>query len=141
MATKNKRSLEYGSRRERIKAAKAANAREANIAKLYFNASPSIGNLARAAYHWYNSVPWLGGQNESGLILQTGEAPTPGMRSPRAIIKGLKSISKINAAKMTPAQWTAAQDAAIARAKKLNTPGNPSTTVYKLLEALQEERL
>ena len=33
------------------------------------------------------------------------------------------------------------EDAAIARAKKLNTPGNPSTTVYKLLEALQEERL
>ena len=33
------------------------------------------------------------------------------------------------------------EDAAIARAKKLNTPGNPSTTVYKLLEALREESL
>lgn len=112
---KNKRSLEDGGRRERIKAAKAANAREANIAKQYFNAVPSIGNLARAAYHWYNSIPWLGGQNESGLILQTGEAPTPGMKNPKAIVQSIKNITKANAFKITPAQWTAAQDAAIAR--------------------------
>jgi len=33
------------------------------------------------------------------------------------------------------------EDVAIARAKKLNARGNPSTTVYKLVEALREERL
>lgn len=112
---KNKRSLEYAGKRERANAAKAANARERNIAQQYLNAGPNIINLAKAAYHWYNSVPWLGGQNENGLILQTGEPPAPGIRSPKAIVKGLKFITKTNAAKITPAQWTAAQDAAIAR--------------------------
>lgn len=31
------------------------------------------------------------------------------------------------------------EDIAISRAKKMNTPGNPSTTIYKLIEALREE--
>lgn len=110
-----KRSLEDGGKRERANAAKAANARERNIAQQYLNAGPSIGNLAHAAYHWYNSVPWLGGENESGLIISKGDVPTPGMRNPKAIIKGIKTITKANAAKITPAQWTAAQDAAIVR--------------------------
>lgn len=115
MANKNKRSLENAGKRERANAAKTANARERNIAKHYLNAGPNIINLARAAYHWYNSVPWLGGQNENGLILQTGEAPVPGIRNPKSILKGVSAITKANAAKVTPAQWTAAQDAAIAR--------------------------
>lgn len=113
--TKPKRHLDLRGKSERAVEAKAANKREAEIAKQYFNASPSIGNLARAAYHWYNSVPMLGGQNESGLILQTGEAPNPGMRNPKSILKGVSAITKMNAAKITPAKWTAAQDAAIAR--------------------------
>ena len=87
MATKNKRSLEDGGRRERIKAAKAANAREANIAKHYFNAAPSIGNLARAAYHWYNSVPMLGGKNENGNIYTTGEPPAVGIKNFDKVLK------------------------------------------------------
>lgn len=33
------------------------------------------------------------------------------------------------------------EDAAVARAKKMGTPANPSTTVYKLVEALREESL
>ena len=60
-----KRSLENAGKRERANAAKAANARERNIAKHYLSSGPNIINLARAAYHWYNSVPWLGGQNEN----------------------------------------------------------------------------
>ena len=79
--TKPKRHLDLRGRSERAAKAKAANKREAEIAKQYFNAGPSIGNLARAAYHWYNSVPMLGGQNESGLDLQTGETPIPNYTS------------------------------------------------------------
>lgn len=94
---------------------KQANARERNIAKAYLEAGPNIVNLAKAAYHWYNSVPWLGGKDENGNILVTGEVPTPGMRSPKSIVKGVRTITKANAHKITPKQWTAAQDAAIAR--------------------------
>ena len=137
--TVSKRSLEDGGRRERANAAKAANARERNIAQQYLNVGPSIGNLARAAYHWYNSVPWLGGKNENGNIIITGEAPSPGMRNPKSIVQGVKAITKANASKITPAQWTAAQDAAIARGDmaeaqrlrdlhfEINTPGNVVT--------------
>lgn len=66
---------------------KQANARERNIAKAYLEAGPNIVNLAKAAYHWYNSVPWLGGKDENGNIYVTGEAPTPGMRNPKNIVK------------------------------------------------------
>ena len=55
-----RRSLESAGKRERANAAKAANARERNIAQQYLNAGPNIINLAKAAYHWYNSVPLLG---------------------------------------------------------------------------------
>lgn len=75
-----KRSLEDG-RRERANAAKAANARERNIAQQYLNAGPSIGNLASAVYHWYNSVPMLGGQNENGNIYITGTPPAVGIKN------------------------------------------------------------
>ena len=112
---KNKRSLEDGGKRERANAAKAANARERNIAKNYLNTGPNITNIVRAAYHWYNSVPWLGGQNKNGLIIIKGDVPTPGMKSPKSIVQSIKTITKANASKITPAQWTAAQDAAIAR--------------------------
>ena len=120
-----RRSLEDAGKRERANAAKAANARERNIAKNYLNAGPNIINLAKAAYHWWNSVPMLGGQNENGLIIFEGDVPTPGMRNPKSIVNGIKNaksivqniktITKANASKITPAQWTAAQDAAIAR--------------------------
>lgn len=100
---------------ERANAAKAANARERNIAQQYLNAGPNITNLARAAYHWYKGIPWLGGQDESGNILIKGDVPTPGIRSPKSIVQSIKTITKANASKITPAQWTAAQDAAIAR--------------------------
>lgn len=105
-------------KQQRIQHAKASNTRERNIAKQYFNSGPSIGNLARAAYHWWNSVPGLGGEDESDNIVIGGEAPTPGMRNPKSIVKGVNPAIKIvkeNASKITPAQWTAAQDAAIVR--------------------------
>lgn len=89
-----KRSLEDGGKRERASAAKAANARERNIAQQYLNAGPSIGNLAHAAYHWYNSVPWLGGENESGLIISKGDVPTPGMRNPKDIVNTASYIKR-----------------------------------------------
>ena len=87
MATKNKRSLEDAGKRERANAAKAANTRERNIAKQYLNSDPSIGNLARAAYHWYNSVPMLGGQDESGNIIITGEPPSVGIKNFDKVLK------------------------------------------------------
>ena len=82
-----RRSLENAGKRERANAAKAANARERNIAKHYLNASPSIGNIARAVYHWYNSVPALGGQNENGNIMITGEPPAVGIKNFDKVIK------------------------------------------------------
>ena len=91
--TKPKRSLEDG-KRERANAAKAANARERNIAQQYLNAGPSIGNLARAVYHYWNSVPMLGGQDESGNILITGEAPSPGMKNPKDIVNKASQVKR-----------------------------------------------
>ena len=54
-------------KQQRIDRAKQNNQREAQIARNYFSQTPSIGNLARGVYHWWNSVPALGGQNESGV--------------------------------------------------------------------------
>ena len=54
-------------KQQRIDRAKQNNQREAQIAKNYFSQTPSVGNLARGVYHWWNSVPALGGQNESGV--------------------------------------------------------------------------
>lgn len=93
-----RRSLENAGKHERANAAKAANARERNIAKNYLNAGPNIINLAKAAYHWWNSVPMLGGQNESGLDLQTGVAPDISIKNYTALINYLnkaKSLQKV----------------------------------------------
>lgn len=54
-------------KQQRIDRAKQNNQREAQIARNYFSQTPSIGNLARGVYHWWNSIPVLGGQNESGV--------------------------------------------------------------------------
>ena len=54
-------------KQQRIDRAKQNNQREAQIARNYFSQAPSIGNLARGVYHWWNSVSALGGQNESGV--------------------------------------------------------------------------
>ena len=54
-------------KQQRIDRAKQNNQREAQIARNYFSQAPSIGNLAKGVYHWWNSVPALGGQNESGV--------------------------------------------------------------------------
>lgn len=54
-------------KQQKINSAKQANQREAQISKQYFSQAPSIGNLAKGVYHWWNSIPALGGQNESGV--------------------------------------------------------------------------
>ena len=54
-------------KQQRIDRAKQNNQREAQIARNYFSQAPSIGNLARGVYHWWNSIPAFGGQNESGV--------------------------------------------------------------------------
>ena len=95
--TKPRRYLENRGREEISAKAKAANKREAEIAKQYFNAGPSIGNIVRGAYHWYNSVPMLGGQNESGLELQTGFSPDISIKNYTTLINYLnkaKSLQK-----------------------------------------------
>lgn len=102
-------------KQQRADEQKASNARERQIAKQYLQSQPSISNLYNAFVHWYNSVPFLGGQHETGNVYITGDVPTPTMRNPKSIIQPIKRITKANAAKITPAQWTAAQDAAIAK--------------------------
>lgn len=56
---------------------KTSNVREREIAKQYLQSGPSIQNLYNAFTHWYNSVPFLGGQPETGNEYITGEAPNP----------------------------------------------------------------
>lgn len=102
-------------KQQRADEQKTSNARERQIAKQYLQNGPSIQNLYNAFTHWYNSVPFLGGQHQTGNVYITGEVPTPTMRNPKSIIQPIKRITKANASKITPEQWTAAQDAAIAR--------------------------
>lgn len=54
---------------------KDSNARERQIAKQYLQSGPSIQNLYNAFMHWYNSVPFLGGQPETGNVYITGAPP------------------------------------------------------------------
>lgn len=79
LGLKNKRELAY--------AAKKSNKRNAAIAKAYFNSTPNISNLAKAAYYWYNSVPMLGGKNENGNIYTTGEPPAVGIKNFDKVLK------------------------------------------------------
>lgn len=60
-------------KQQRAKEQKASNARERQIAKQYLQSGPSIQNLYNAFTHWYNSVPFLGGQPETGNEYITGE--------------------------------------------------------------------
>lgn len=80
--------------------AKQANAREAEISKQYFNSTPSIQNLARGVYHWWNSVPMLGGQDESGNLVSTGVAPTPGFTKARNAQEALNIVEKLKSGEL-----------------------------------------
>ena len=96
-------------KQQRIDAAKKANQKEAQASKYYFNQAPSIGNIARGVYHWYNSVPGLGGQNESGIqeynvadnpVVASTASPTK--FNPKAFIEGWKNAGTfMNKAKYT----------------------------------------
>lgn len=79
LGLKNKRELADG--------AKKSNKRNAAIAKAYFNSTPNISNLAKAAYYWYNSIPMLGGKNENGNIYNTGEPPAVGIKNFDKVLK------------------------------------------------------
>lgn len=76
-----KRNISLKSKIELSDVAKRYNQRNAAIAKAYFNSTPNISNLAKAAYYWYNSVPMLGGKNEDGNIYTTGEPPAVGIEN------------------------------------------------------------
>lgn len=90
------------SKQQRAKEQKVSNARERQIAKEYFRAGPSISNLYNAFVHWYNSVPFLGGYDESGNEYVTGEAPNPSMRDAKSIANGAKTLDTLyeNAVKL-----------------------------------------
>lgn len=105
--TKPKRSLEDAGKQERIEIAKAYNDREINIAKALMN-TPTIPNLVKAAYHYYNGTPGLGGQNEDGNIYITGEAPVVGgANKARNALEALQMIKAMKAAKAAKAAKTA----------------------------------
>ena len=100
-------------KQQRAEEQKNSNARERQIAKQYLQSGPSIQNLYNAFIHWYNSVPFLGGYDESGNEYITGEAPNPSMRNVKSIIQPLRRITKANAAKITAREWDAAYNAAV----------------------------
>lgn len=84
-------------KQQKVNTAKQNNQREAQIAKNYFSQTPSVGNLARGVYHWWNSVPALGGQNESG-VQEYNVASNPVVAAagptkfdPKAIAEGWKA--------------------------------------------------
>lgn len=74
-------------KQQRADEQKASNARERQIAKQYLQNGPSIQNLYNAFTHWYNSVPFLGGQHETGNVYITGEAPSAGMNNIQKLIR------------------------------------------------------
>lgn len=84
-------------KQQRAKEQKNSNARERQIAKKYLQAGPSIQNLYNAFMHWYNSVPFLGGQPETGNEYITGEAPNPSMRDVKSIVRNIKQIKNVTA--------------------------------------------
>lgn len=58
-----------------------AEARHANIARAYFNSTPTIGNLYNGAVNWLRSKSIL---QPEGTGLVTGAAPVPGRTIPVA---------------------------------------------------------
>lgn len=77
---------------------KASNARERQIAKQYLQSGPSISNLYNAFMHWYNSVPFLGGQPETGNQYITGTPPAVGIKNLEKVTKVAKVAGEINKA-------------------------------------------
>lgn len=96
--TEFKVSPDGKTQQQRAQKAKQANAREAGIAKQYFNSTPSIQNLAKGVYHWWNSVPMLGGQDESGNLVSTGVAP--GISKARNAQEALNIIEKLKSGEL-----------------------------------------
>ena len=77
---------------------KTSNARERQIAKWYLQSGPSISNLYNAFMHWYNSVPFLGGQPETGNQYITGTPPAVGIKNLEKVTKVAKVAGEINKA-------------------------------------------
>lgn len=53
------------------------NKRNASIASNYFNSNPSISNIAKGAWYWLKSKPYLLGEDETENTYITGIAPIP----------------------------------------------------------------
>ena len=81
-------------KQQRAEEQKVSNARERQIAKQYFQAGPSISNLYNAFMHWYNSVPFLGGQPETGNQYITGEPTILPGKSNNFDAKSIKSLQQ-----------------------------------------------
>lgn len=77
---------------------KASNARERQIAKQYLQSGPSIQNLYNAFTHWYNSIPFLGGQPETGNVYITGTPPAVGIKNLEKVYKVAKVAGELNKA-------------------------------------------
>lgn len=86
------------SKQQLAKEQKASNARERQIAKQYLRNGPSIQNLYNAFIHWYNSVPFLGGQPESGNEYITGTVPDAGIKNLAKLQKVSKVAGELNKA-------------------------------------------
>lgn len=85
-------------KQQRADEQKASNARERQIAKQYLQSEPSIQNLYNAFMHWYNSVPFLGGQPETGNVYITGIPPAVGIKNLDRVTKGAKIARELNKA-------------------------------------------
>lgn len=79
-------SLSGETQEQRAARARANNARNRAISRQYFNQAPTLSNLWNGLSYWYNSVPILGGENEEGLDLQTGVAPSAGWKGQTKVV-------------------------------------------------------
>lgn len=85
-------------KQQRADEQKTSNARERQIAKQYLQNGPSIQNLYNAFTHWYNSVPFLGGQPETGNVYITGTPPAVGIKNLEKVYKVAKVAGELNKA-------------------------------------------
>lgn len=98
-------SLSGETQEQRAARARANNARNRAISMQYFNQAPTLSNLWNGLSYWYNSVPILGGENEEGLDLQTGVAPSAGWKGQTKVItaanKGKQAYNTMRAKQAT----------------------------------------
>lgn len=82
-----------GHKKDYTKLAEQERSRQLGVAKSFLREGPSISNLFNAA-----NAAWNGLTTSSADInpyIQTGDAPSPGMRNPREIVKSTKTIGQL----------------------------------------------